>query len=157
MLPQAVLMTSFFQSRKSPFPCYSAAVYQPRGFAYPKIDWTDIRDANGSWIRPREFLGEPDPAKAYYAAMLAHYDEREEEAVRWAEACDCLTMCCWCPFDRAAKRQLQEFGSFICHTGPLGEFIETRLNIPVFYDRDRLSMYRGSDGEAKTETEEPRA
>lgn len=121
---------------------YSAAVYQPKGYKYPKVAWTDIRDASGKWTRPREFLDHDDPALAYFDAMLAHYDARLDEAREWAQnAPDKVALCCWCPYDRAAKRQIEEFGSFICHTGPLGLFIEDRLGVTVTYDIDRDKMY----------------
>lgn len=149
----AVLMTSFFESKKLNLPLFSAAVYQPRGFSYPKICWTDIRDESGNWIRPREFLSFLDPAQAYWNAMLDHYDSRLDKALKWKtenQDLDTAALCCWCPFDRAAQRQLKEFGSFICHTGPLGHWIETRLEIPVFYDFDRLRMYRGEETNTAT-------
>jgi len=140
---KAVLMTSFFESTKlGDFDLYSAAVYQPRGFSYPKIGWTDIREPSGEWIRPRRFVDMPDPALMYWNAMLHHYEARLDEARNWASRNEGLVvMCCWCPSDRAAKRQLAEHGSFICHTGPLGAFIQDRLGVPVFYDNDRQRMY----------------
>lgn len=141
-----VYMTSFFKvnddNTPEEFVPHSVAVYQPKGYTLPKIAWTDIRK-DGKWIRPREFMDDPSPAEAYWSAILDHYDTREDEAWEWYEtAPEYLAMCCWCPSDRAAQRQLKEFGSFICHTGPLGEWLESRLGVHVSYDEDRMeNMY----------------
>lgn len=117
-------------------------MYQPRGYTYPKVAWTDIRQ-NGKWVRPRNFLDSPDPAKAYYEAMLEMYRSRMPEAKWWLSCISGrdIALCCWCPHDRAAKRQLEEFGTFICHTGPLGTFLE-ELGVDVEYDHLRDRMYR---------------
>jgi hypothetical protein len=145
-----VYLTSFFESVKLPdsVEVYSAAVYQPSGYKYPKADWTDIRDQTGKWIRPREFLGDDDPAYSYYVAMLEHYRNRRNDAVAWLESVTDpyntdIALCCWCPYDKAAQRQLREFGTFICHTGPLGEFLAEELGMDVWYDTDRRMMVRG--------------
>jgi hypothetical protein len=137
-------MTSFRRAHVAGAPVYSAAVYQPKGYALPKADWTDIRVPAGDWIRPREFLGEPDPLRAYAEALVRLYDSRIDAAREWFErvgreyhAC---ALCCWCPYDRAAQRQLAEFGSFVCHTGPLGWWIENRLGVRVWNDTDRARM-----------------
>ena len=93
---------------------------------------------------PRNFLDTADPAKAYWNAMLAHYDTRLDAASEWAaDAPDRVALHCWCPFDRAAKRQMEQFGSFICHTGPLGEWIVTRLGVAVGYDEARSAHMYG--------------
>lgn len=47
---------------------------------------------------------------------------------------------CWCPVEKAAIRQLKEYGSFICHTSVIGEFLATEFGVPVWYDSDRLFM-----------------
>lgn len=142
-----VFLTSFFLSRGLPEEVarYSCAVYQPQGFDYPKVDWTDIRDDQGNWIRPRNFLSEPNPPAAYRQALMNLYDRRLAQAKYWAldvaaEGRD-VALCCWCPYDRAAKRQLEQFGSYICHTAVLSEFIFTRLGLPVWEDGDRRQMY----------------
>jgi hypothetical protein len=140
-----IYLTSFFKSGELPEGVvpWSAAVYQPKGYKYPKADWTDIRDETGKWTRPREFLAATNPAEAYFEAMLDHYKSRQSSAEEWLwqnSHVDCA-LCCWCPYDRAAQRQLKEFGSFICHTGPVGEFLYS-LGAEVVYDEDRERMYR---------------
>lgn len=137
-----VYLSSFFRAKQLPEGVvpYSAAVYQPSGYAFPKVAWTDIRK-NGAWIRPRNFLHEDNPVKAYHDALYDHYRTRTEEAVEWAKTCDHdVALCCWCPFDKAARRQLKEWGSFICHTAVLSEFVYNELGVPVWEDGDRRHM-----------------
>lgn len=138
-----IYLTSFDRSVKLPktIKKLSAAVYQPYGFKYPKVDWTDIRDQNGNWIRPRNFLGEPSPLIAYRQALIDLYMSRLPEAQDWAWSLEGdVALCCWCPYDKAAQRQLKEHGSFVCHTAVLGEFISNALQLPVWYDGDRRQM-----------------
>lgn len=141
-----VLMTSF-QRRFNGFPPFSVAVYQPKGVELPEVAWAKITKQDGTWIRPREFISEPDPLRAYHVALLGHYDCREAEAREWFDALkwqvgshNCIGFCCWCPYERRAQEQLAEHGSFVCHTAVLGEWIETRLGVPVWYDSDRRKM-----------------
>lgn len=139
-----IYLTSFFKTKELPMDVevWSAAVYQPKGYTFPKADWTDIRDQYGKWIRPREFLDEADPAAAYFAAMCDHYLARVDAAEEWlADLNGDAALVCWCPYDRAAKRQLAEFGSFICHTSPLGTFLSETMGEDVVYDEDRQKMY----------------
>lgn len=139
-----VYMTSFTRSHALPSGVARCAVtvYPPKGYEhYPKIEWTDIRREDGTWIRPREFVSQDEPLLAYWEALLQHYDERLPQAEQWADALlGDVAMCCWCPHDRAAQRQLEEHQSFVCHTGPLGWWIETRLGLRVWYDEERRNM-----------------
>lgn len=139
-----IYITSFRRSLDLPddFQRYSVAVYQPKGFEFPKVEWADIRDADGEWIRPRRFITEKNPRLAYRTALLAHYELRQLEASAWiTEQGDRPTaLCCWCPYERAAIRQIKDWGSYICHTSVLGEFIHSTFGIPVWYDADRLQM-----------------
>lgn len=138
-----VYLTSFRQSHSLPAGVvpYSAAVYQPRGYSYPKVAWTDIRRESGEWIRPRQFLHAERPLEAYRDALLKLYESRLLQAQTWAEQTEHdVALCCWCPHDRAAKRQLEEWGSFVCHTAVLSEFIYKRLLIAVWEDGERRHM-----------------
>jgi hypothetical protein len=138
-----VYITSFFKSHLVPKEVekFSAAVYPPKGYEWmPKAMWTDIRDKQGNWTRPRNFEKAENPLMAYRNALWELYSEREREAVRWlSEREGAIALCCWCPADRPAQRQLKEWGSFVCHTAVLGEFI-TALGHRVWYDSDRLRM-----------------
>jgi hypothetical protein len=137
------LITSFQRSHGLEA-VFSAAVYQPKGYNYPKAEWADIR-RDGVWTRPRDFIGEPDPLAAYRNALLHLYGERHRHIEDWLEGVklgwgDQFVLCCWCPYDRAAQRQLGEHGSFVCHTAVIGEVLERDHDVQVFYDSDRRLM-----------------
>lgn len=119
---------------------YSAAVYQPKGFKYEKINWTDIRRGK-DWTRPRDFLGEENPLSAYRKSLMDLYESRLEEAIIWRDSLTSdVALCCWCPYDKAAQRQIEIFGSFVCHTAVLNEFVTKHLWLPTWEDSDRRSM-----------------
>jgi hypothetical protein len=139
-----VLITSFQRSHDLAYiPTFSVAVYQPKGFALPEVEWAKITDANGEWIRPRRFITEPDPLAAYHFALLDHYRGRTLAARDWLDHVNTfwgtIAFCCWCPYERRAREQLKEHGSFVCHTAVLGEFLE-ELGVRVWYDTDRQRM-----------------
>jgi hypothetical protein len=120
-------------------------MYQPKGYLYDRLDWALIGQPDGSgWIRPRNFIQRADPLSAYHDALLMQYIGRTETAKAWFDymddTFDGVTFCCWCPHDRAAQRQMEEHGSFVCHTDVLAEFIETRLGHRVWFDYDRRRM-----------------
>lgn len=161
-LPQhdpAILLTSFFKSHEAiakGYTPYSVAVYQPKGFNYPKLDFFDIRQ-NGRWIRPRDFIGEQYPLTKYQEVLERLYYTREAEIRAWKESLanyvnnDVRTnttkvaLCCWCPYDRAAQRQLQTHGTFVCHTAIIGKIIQQLQPgfMPgVGYDKDRDKMVK---------------
>lgn len=137
----AVYLTSFNRSRSLPthVETWSGAVYQPNGFDYPKAEWADIRKNDGTWIRPREFLQEASPLDAYRRTLLNHYASRGEKIREWLNnlAWSEVALCCWCPYDRAAQRQLNEFGSFVCHLTVIGEYLSSHMMVPVWYDAER--------------------
>jgi hypothetical protein len=111
---------------------YSAAVYQPRGFSYPKLDFWDIRDDRGNWTRPREYRGK----------LIDLYASRIEAINDWLHDLDhTAVLCCWCPYDRAAQRQLRDWGSFVCHTAVMYEVLRG-LGVEVLLDPDRDRMVK---------------
>lgn len=134
-------LTSFFRTRELPadLEVYSAAVYQPDGYSFPKAEWADIRK-DGRWIRPANFIKAPNPPMAYHDALMELYASRHDMIKDWCDAHPKAVLCCWCPRDRAAQRQLREFGSFICHTSVMGEYLAEVLHLPVWYDADRRTM-----------------
>ena len=140
-----VHITSFQRSFGLRMPLLSVAMYQPQGYNFPRLDWALIGNPDGSdWIRPRNFIGNHNPLQDYREALWARYDSRLAVATSWAEyiAADyySVAFCCWCPHDRAAQRQMGEHGSFVCHTDVLGEWMESRLGIRVWYDSERRHM-----------------
>lgn len=149
---------------------YSIAVYQPGWFPQlPKIDLFDIRDEHGRWTRPRDFINEygepssgteprdPDPEllRRYHDTLLGMYEKRwtsgrfNEDPLPYpsvfASRVDGIernvALCCWCPYDKAAKRQLADYGSFVCHSWPVETFL-LELGVPVVRDIDRERMVR---------------
>ena len=137
-----VYLTSFFRSHELPAVPHSCAVYPPKGYEHlPKVAWTDIRDDTGRWIRPRDFIMQPRPLQAYRDALYAQYLGRLDEARAWAQGLIWdVALCCWCPYDKAARRQLEQFGSFVCHTAVISEFVENELGLRVWEDGDRRRM-----------------
>lgn len=139
-----VYLTSFFKVKQLPsnVEVFSAAVYPPKGYeALPKADWTDIRDSRRNWIRPRNYINAEWPLAAYRQALWRLYLGRQLEASAWLSVRQGdVALCCWCPRDRAAQEQLARWGSFVCHTAVLGEFIDKTFHVPVWYDADRLKL-----------------
>jgi hypothetical protein len=138
-----VYLSSFFKAKELPVgvEAWSAAVYQPKGMTFPKAGWADIReDKTGAWIRPRVFEGYSNPPKAYRDYLIEQYRGRIEEFNIWRYSQEGdAALLCWCPYDKAAKRQLDEWGSFICHTGVIAEFL-IEQGVPVWLDSDRSKM-----------------
>lgn len=120
----------------------SVAMYPPKGYEHiPQLSWALIADEHGQWIRPRNFVTEEQPLQAYHDALYAQYKSRLGEAVAWSEQLsNDVALLCWCPYDRAAQRQLGDFGSFVCHTAVLSEFIFKELGLAVWEDGDRRHM-----------------
>lgn len=141
-----IILSSFFK-RDEEYPenvAFSAAVYQPKGFKFEKVAWTDIRDERGRWTRPREFLDYLDPVVAYRDALWTVYLQRDAAIQAWLYDWnkEDPVLCCWCPYDSAAKRQIKEWGSYICHTAVIGKFLQHRYQIDVEYDKDRDKMVK---------------
>jgi hypothetical protein len=139
-----VHFTSFKELEKEAVgPAFSIAVFQPKGFDLPKAYWADIRDPRTrTWIRPREFERYWDPLAAYRDALWGHYLARKD-AIRdffsIAEEHPFLTLVCWCPYERAAQRQLREFGTFVCHSEVVRGFLAFELGLETTVDDDRLA------------------
>ena len=128
-----VYLTSFKRYYETPgkefhsydYSAYSVAVYQPSWYAQlTKLDLFDIRDPSGQWVRPRDFInddwlgGSPPPRdyallRRYHDALLGMYEKRwanqpEDRQLGFLErvADRDEVWCCWCPYDKAAQRQL---------------------------------------------------
>lgn len=117
---------------------WSAAIYQPKWFhPLPAATCWDIR-RKGKWIRPREFLNKDKPHIAYSDYLDMVYESRKEEIGRWLEHVERedggAILCCWCPNDKAAQRQLKEFGSFVCHLSVIYRYLLRRKFATKFLD-----------------------
>lgn len=136
---KTVLITSFRRSKTLDFATYSVAVYQPKGFNYPELTMLKILDG-GRWIMPHNFIRFDEPLHAYHQALRNLYHEREQHIRAWlAEDSLAVAICCWCPYEKAAQRQLKEWGTFVCHTSVVGEILQ-EYGAQVFYDADRRLM-----------------
>ncbi len=188
-----VYLTSFKRHWATPsaqvLPAYSIAAYQPAWCPQlPKLDVFDIRDENGQWVRPRNFLPSPEILadggeiavlarfantellRRYHDTLLKMYQKRWSQQTHWEEGtegahfggrvctAECfiryvnrvqhtsslisdVALCCWCPYNRAAQRQLADYGSFVCHSWPVETFLK-ELGIEVKRDKDRERMVR---------------
>ena len=138
-----IYLTSFRKSEDLPddIEKWSAAVYQPKSFDYPKAKCFDIRDRSGRWIRPREFVGEKHPLVMYRKALLKLYKSRSELILQWlGRTKSYVALCCWCPYEKAAQRQIEEWGSYVCHLSVVGEYLADNTEEYIWYDSDRLKM-----------------
>lgn len=137
------------------WPGFSVAVYQPSWYrGLLKLDIFDIRKGS-TWIRPREFLppehdpSQPNPAllQRYHDTLVELYEERFRDTSKFLTEKRLLesartgraAFCCWCPYDQAAKRQLHDYGSFVCHTWPIETFLRSQ-GFDVVRDKDRKDM-----------------
>lgn len=135
---------------------YSIAVYQPKW--YPPLPETrvfDIRTPDGKWTRPRDFIPEGhDPTQPsdellaqYRDVLLNLYRGRAEQIGEFLDEAGVNTgfnvvLCCWCPYDRAAKRQLHDYGSFVCHSAVVELYLNEAGVENVVRDADREQMVR---------------
>ena len=133
-----ILLSSFVRARAKDFslPAYSAAVYQPEDGRFKKAQWADIRRPSGKWIRPREFMQWKQPLNGYLAELYSLYVKRERDILRWVNEHEDCALLCWCPYEKAAQRQLREHGSYICHLGVIEAFLLER-GVTVKVDDDR--------------------
>ena len=133
-----ILLSSFVRARAKdfPLPAYSAAVYQPEDGRFEKAQWADIRRSGGGWIRPREFENWKHPLNGYFAELYSLYGKREREILRWVDRHEDCALLCWCPYEKAAQRQLRAYGSYVCHLGVIEAFLRERW-VTVKVDDDR--------------------
>ncbi len=128
---------------------YSIAVYQPKWL--PQLDVApvfNILNEERNWIRPRDFIppdhdGKPNQAllRRYYQALTRLYDSREEQIqqfLRDHRLNSHIYLCCWCPYDRAAQRQIKDFGSFVCHAAVVGSWL-VEHGVRVMRDKPRVA------------------
>lgn len=122
---------------------WSIAVYQPK--LYPslrKVKCFEIVD-NNKWIRPRNFVNEKYPLESYSNALYTVYKQRRKEFQRWLHVADTyktVYLCCWCPYDSAAQRQLIEHGSYVCHSAVVEWFLRKEFGVECQRDDDRSKM-----------------
>lgn len=115
---------------------YSAANWQPRGLTYPNADWAIPRTSDGKRIYISTYGGPSN----YWPAMVDFFEAQSHTIAEWLNDLDTeyFVLACWCPYTRKAGEQLRDHGSFVCHTGPLGEVLSTFPGLEVVLDTDRL-------------------
>lgn len=76
-----IFLSSFIGQKKvdQKIPRWSAAVYQPSGYNFPKAWCWEIKDKLGCWIRPRNFLNFARPELAYRDSLFGEYLSRERQ------------------------------------------------------------------------------
>ena len=136
-----ILLTSFRRAQSKDFsfpkiPCFSAAVYQPKNCNFPKAKWADIRWPGGTWIRPREFVEWDHPLNGYFGNLLALYLSRTDEIMKWLHKHPKAALLCWCPYEKAAQRQIRQHGTFVCHLGVVEAYLRQQ-GMQVKVDDDR--------------------
>lgn len=117
----------------------SVASYAPRDFN-PERSIPEFAPLNpdGSRFRIRDH-GTPDD---FYWAMHDRLQKVGVDGLRklsklMEAGVNGVVLCCWCPGTTTARKQLREHKSFVCHTEPLGfwlqgrgfQVLETRTNL----------------------------
>jgi hypothetical protein len=112
----------------------------------------DIReDGIGMWTLPRYFVftdragkqtnTNEDVLQRYRDRLLGMYEARLKGA-RFPDVLhEDIALCCWCPYEKAAKRQLETYGTFVCHSVAVEAFLQ-KHGIEVVRDKDRERMVR---------------
>lgn len=150
----SILLTSFKRWHDAPIEGvkpYSIAVYQPHWYpALRESRWFDIRE-QGKWIRPRDFVPpNHDPTKpdmkiirAYRNALMGLYLDRLPQIEHFLDhAGQNIALCCWCPYDKAAKRQLEDYGGFVCHSAVIDQLLSiTGWDVERDADREKMVKF----------------
>lgn len=122
---------------------WSAAMYQPHW--YPgklrQLGIFLIQEQPGwDWIRPRMFAHYKEPLVEYGHELYQLYKLRKDRIERWVDHVQgkSVALCCWCPYDKAAQRQLKEHGSFVCHLGVVAWFLTNEFKVDCqFLDKEQ--------------------
>lgn len=133
-----VILTSFKKSKEYEGEKYSVARFQPKGYAFPVLDFLAATGKDGEKLLLSQF---DNPIKGYEHALLLGYRHRWTLIQKWLDGLSeekNVVLCCWCPYSNSTKQQIIEFGSFCCHTGIIGQIINRcRPDITIMLDEDR--------------------
>ena len=120
-----ITLTSFVEARELEVDeRWSGARWAPSTARnWPIAEWAQPMRADGTAIKLRDFGKEPLPKYREY--VLGLYRERWVSIREWLRRVDGLeiALACWCPFTKIARRQLEEWGTFHCHLGVVGEVL----------------------------------
>ena len=104
---------------------HSAARWAP-GFAaaWTTADWAAPFHKDGRALKLRDFGDDPLPK--YRTYLLEIYRGRWDEIQDYLQFYDGkdISMCCWCPDTKTARRQVAEFGTFHCHLGVVATVLD---------------------------------
>ena len=139
----SILLTSFKKSLKlkgkSNIEFYSVSRWQPSNFFYPSLDFLGAYNKN----KQRLFLkGRNNPLQSYQHDLFEYYVSQWKKINSWLTSLNnndkLIVLCCWCPYSNSTKKQIQNFGSFACHTGLIGKIINKYCPEETLYlDIDR--------------------
>jgi hypothetical protein len=143
----SILLSSFKKSKevikKIPDSChYSVSRWQPSGFSYNILDFLGAYYKNGNGLL---LQNRTNPLQSYQHDLFKYYVSRWEEIVLWLTTIQnsdkLIVLNCWCPYSKATKNQIKNFGSFACHTGLIGKIINSYFpDIELYLDKDRHQM-----------------
>lgn len=126
-----VMLTSFNEAKK--LKCgnkFSVARTKPQWAKnYQELMFLAPFDPEGNAITLRRFPH--DPTGGYAAELKRAYLSRWHKIDEWLRGLDVTrqyVLCCWCPHSSTSKRQIQEYGTFACHTLLIAKMI--RKNRP---------------------------
>ena len=115
---------------------YSVARFQPKHFDYIQLHFLSAKDVNGNRLR---LTGE-NKFQTYKSKLLEYYKTQKSDIHNWLKSLrndDKDLICCWCPYSNTTKNQMNVFGTFVCHTGIVGQLINVaRPDIDVYMDED---------------------
>lgn len=141
---QRHLMKDILKQWQPKWKAYSIAVYQPQWFdTLPKCSAFNILDKNNIWIRPRNYEKFRKPLVQYGQDLYELYHTRRARIERWLtliQKYERVYLCCWCPYDRAAQRQIKQHGTFVCHSAAVEWFLRENFGIVCIRDNDRDKM-----------------
>jgi hypothetical protein len=110
--------------------------------SWPVAEWAQPLRADGSAIKLRDF-GE-NPLLGYREYMLNLYRDRYVAIKDWVEALDGegpVALCCWCPYTRVAKLQIERFGTYHCHLDVVSHVLSS-MEVEVRWFKEPHTMLR---------------
>jgi len=140
----SVILSSFKKSKKilnlfDNIKPYSVSRFNPSGYPYERLEFLSAYDVNGNRLR----LKGSSPEQ-YRHEWLKYIVKNKEIVFNWLDNLDNnvhILLCCWCPYSQSIKKQIKNYGSFVCHTGLIGNLINKyRPDIELILDKDRVFM-----------------
>lgn len=141
-----IMLTSFVEARRLDtrlWTPWSAARWAP-DFAqqWPVAKWAAPLRPDGTAVKLRDFGDDPLPK--YRTYVLDLYRSRWPAIRDWVFRYDGThqALCCWCPFTKTARVQLEHFGSFHCHLGVVAEVLSKSGVVVMVGEEHASSMVK---------------